>query len=120
MATIVLALAAVATTLPAARACRVYGCDAAHSFAHLDFEIPDLHCDYLGTSLHKWLGAPLGTGLMYVRKDKISKVWPLFADRIYPKDDIRKFEHIGVDLCAEHYTHLMLHIGNDFNVTEVF
>ena len=69
--------------------------DAAHSFAHLDFKIPDLHCDYLGTSLHKWLGAPLGSGLMYVRKDKIAKVWPLFADRLFPKDDIRKFEHIG-------------------------
>ena len=69
--------------------------DAAHSFAHVDFKIPDLNCDYLGTSLHKWLGAPLGTGLMYVRRDKIAKVWPLFADRTYPKDDIRKFEHLG-------------------------
>ena len=78
--------------------------DAAHSFAHLDFEIPDLHCDYLGTSLHKWLGAPLGTGLMYVRKDKIAKVWPLFADRIYPKDDIRKFEHIGTHPVAVEQT----------------
>jgi len=69
--------------------------DAAHSFAHLDYKIPELGCDYLGTSLHKWLGTPLGAGLMYVRKDKISKVWPLFADRTFPKDDIRKFEHIG-------------------------
>lgn len=69
--------------------------DAAHSFAHLDYKIPDLGCDYLGTSLHKWLGTPVGAGLMYVRKDKISKVWPLFADRVFPKDDIRKFEHIG-------------------------
>ena len=69
--------------------------DAAHSFAHVDYEIPDLGCDYLGTSLHKWLGAPLGAGLMYVHRDKISKVWPLFGDRAFAKDDIRKFEHLG-------------------------
>jgi selenocysteine lyase/cysteine desulfurase len=69
--------------------------DAAHSVAHLDFRISDLGCDYLGSSLHKWLGAPLGCGLLYVRKDKIPRVWPLFADRGFPKDDIRKFEHIG-------------------------
>jgi selenocysteine lyase/cysteine desulfurase len=69
--------------------------DAAHSVAHLDFKLPELGCDYLGTSLHKWLGAPLGTGLLYVRKEKIDRVWPLFADRTFPKHDIRKFEHIG-------------------------
>ena len=69
--------------------------DAAHSFAHIDFKIPDLNCDYLGTSLHKWLGAPLGNGLLYVRRDKISRVWPLLRDRQFAKDDIRKLEHMG-------------------------
>lgn len=69
--------------------------DAAHSFAHLDFELPELGADYLGTSLHKWLGAPLGTGLLHIRRDKIPRVWPLLADRVFPKDDIRKFEHLG-------------------------
>lgn len=69
--------------------------DAAHSFAHVDYRIPDLGCDYLGTSLHKWLGVPIGTGLLYVKKEKIPKVWPLMGDRQFPKDDIRKFEHIG-------------------------
>ena len=44
--------------------------DGAHAFAHLEFKIPDLHCDYYGTSLHKWLSAPLGAGLLYVKKDK--------------------------------------------------
>jgi selenocysteine lyase/cysteine desulfurase len=78
--------------------------DAAHSFAHLDFRIPDLHGDYVGTSLHKWLCAPLGAGLLYVKKEKISKVWPLFGDTDYPADDIRKFEHIGTHPCATHLT----------------
>lgn len=70
-------------------------CDGAHSFAQLDFKIPDLHCDYYGASLHKWLCCPLGAGILYVKKEKIAKVWPLFGDTGYPADDIRKFEHIG-------------------------
>ncbi|ANM30363.1 hypothetical protein ABI59_13450 [Acidobacteria bacterium Mor1] len=70
-------------------------CDAAHSIGHLEFKIPDLDCDYLGSSLHKWLGAPLGNGLLYVRKNKIPKVWPLLGDSALPKDDIRKLEHLG-------------------------
>ena len=69
--------------------------DAAHSFAHLSENIADLNCDYLGCSLHKWLGAPLGTGLMYIKKEKIAKVWPLYGDRDFAATDIRKFEHIG-------------------------
>ena len=69
--------------------------DAAHSFAHLDFKIPDLHCDYLGTSLHKWLGCPLGTGLLWMREEHIEKVWPLFGDRNALGPDIEKFHHIG-------------------------
>lgn len=69
--------------------------DGAHSFAHLDFQIPDLGADYFATSLHKWLYAPIGSGLLYVKRDKISSVYPLFATDIPLKDDIRKFEHLG-------------------------
>lgn len=69
--------------------------DGAHSFAHLNYKIPDLGCDYFGCSLHKWLGAPLGTGLMYIKKDKIQKTWQLFGDSKNPADSIKKFEHIG-------------------------
>lgn len=69
--------------------------DGAHSFAHIDYEIPDLDCDYFGTSLHKWMCAPFGTGMMYVRKDKISKVAPLFPNIETDSEDIRKFEHLG-------------------------
>ncbi|SDM70338.1 Selenocysteine lyase/Cysteine desulfurase [Catalinimonas alkaloidigena] len=73
--------------------------DSAHAFAHTDFKIPDLGCDYLGASLHKWLGAPLGTGILYIKKEKIPNVWPLFGDDTYPADDIRKFDHIGTLPC---------------------
>lgn len=69
--------------------------DAAHSFAHFEYNIPDLNCDYLGTSLHKWLCAPFGSGLLYVRKEKISKLYPLFAAPNPESKDIRKFENLG-------------------------
>ena len=69
--------------------------DGAHSFAHLDFKIPDLGADYYATSLHKWLYAPIGSGLLYVRKENIKNIYPLFASDIPLKDDIRKFEHLG-------------------------
>lgn len=74
--------------------------DSAHAFAHVDFKIPDLDCDYLGTSLHKWLGASLGLGMLYVKKDKITNLWPLLGDTGMPEDDIRKFEHIGTHACS--------------------
>lgn len=69
--------------------------DGAHSFAHFDFSITDLQCDYFGTSLHKWLGATIGTGFMYVRKEKIKSLFPLFGVDDPLKDDIRKFEALG-------------------------
>jgi selenocysteine lyase/cysteine desulfurase len=69
--------------------------DGAHSFAHLDFTIPALGADYFATSLHKWLYAPIGSGMLYVRKEKIRNLYPLFASDNPFKDDIRKFEHLG-------------------------
>ena len=69
--------------------------DGAHTFAHLDFMIPDLDCDYYGTSLHKWLCSPFGTGMLYVKKDKIGKIWPLTAPGDPESGDIRKFEAMG-------------------------
>jgi len=69
--------------------------DGAHSFGLLDYKIPDLHCDYFGTSLHKFLSAPIGSGMMWIKKEKISKVWPLLCDDNPNSGDIRKFENIG-------------------------
>jgi selenocysteine lyase/cysteine desulfurase len=88
--------------LPAAKLCaeaRKRGImtiiDAAHSFAHLDYKISDFNCDYLGASLHKWLCAPFGTGMMYIRKELIEKTWPLFPIDKPKSNDIKKFEAIG-------------------------
>jgi len=69
--------------------------DGAHSFAHFDFKIPDLGADYFAASLHKWLYAPIGSGMLYVKKEKIKNLYPLFATDVPLKDDIRKFEHLG-------------------------
>ena len=69
--------------------------DAAHSFAHVVFTMPELDGDYLGASLHKWLCTPLGAGLLHIKKDKIRTVWPLLGDTSVPDDDIRKLERIG-------------------------
>lgn len=69
--------------------------DGAHAFAHIDFKITDLNCDYFSASLHKWLCTPPGSGILWMRKDKIEKVWPVFGDTTYPATDIRKFEHYG-------------------------
>jgi selenocysteine lyase/cysteine desulfurase len=69
--------------------------DGAHAFAHIDFKISDLKCDYYGTSLHKWLSAPFGSGMLYVRKEKIADLYPLLAAPEPDSDDIRKFEHLG-------------------------
>ena len=69
--------------------------DGAHSFGLLDFKIPDLGCDYFGTSLHKFLSAPVGTGMLWIKKDKIPKIWPLLCNSQPKSGDIRKFETLG-------------------------
>ncbi len=69
--------------------------DGAHTFGHLNFKVSDLGCDFFGTSLHKWLCAPFGTGMLYIRKGKIKDVWPLLASPETQTDNIRKFENIG-------------------------
>jgi isopenicillin-N epimerase len=74
--------------------------DGAHSFAQFDFKQKDLGCDYFGTSLHKWLYSPKGTGLLYVKRDKIEKLWPLMAAESKQSSDIRKFEEIGTHSAA--------------------
>ena len=70
--------------------------DGAHTFAHLDFRIPDLHCDYYGTSLHKWLSAPLGAGMLYVKQDRIARLWPVFSEYEASNDaNVLKLNHTG-------------------------
>jgi len=88
--------------LPVKRLCRLARSrgilsivDGAHAFAHLDFKADDLECDFYGTSLHKWLSAPVGNGMLHVRKELIPSLWPLFAHDDPKSADIRKFEQFG-------------------------
>ena len=76
--------------------------DGAHAFAHFPFQRDDLECDFYGTSLHKWLLAPHGTGFLYVRREKIERIWPLMAAPPAMNADIRKFEEIGTHPAANH------------------
>jgi len=69
--------------------------DGAHSFGLLDYKIPDLGCDYFGTSLHKFLSAPIGSGMLWIKKEKIEKIWPLVCNDKPKSEDIRKFETLG-------------------------
>ena len=81
--------------------------DGAHAFAHFEYKIPDLGCEYYGASLHKWLGSPLGTGILYVRRDKIPTLWPIYGDwRMTEDADIMKLNHTGT-----HPVHTDLAIG---------
>ena len=76
--------------------------DGAHAFAHFPFKASDLACDYYGTSLHKWLLAPIGTGFLYVRRENIPALWPLTPANEKRTKDIRKFEEIGTHPAANH------------------
>jgi selenocysteine lyase/cysteine desulfurase len=76
--------------------------DGAHAYAHFPFTRDELDCDYYGTSLHKWLTAPIGTGFLYVRRAKIAQIWPMMAAPPEMNGDIRKFEEIGTHPAANH------------------
>lgn len=69
--------------------------DGAHCVGHFDFKISELGCDYYGSSLHKWLAAPLGSGILYVNKKRISKIWPLIASHVEEKNNVKRLNHIG-------------------------
>lgn len=90
--------------------------DGAHSLAHLDFKISELQCDAFASSLHKWLCAPIGTGMLYMRQDKIASVWSMYPSDFGQESMIEKFEHKGtISLAREEATHTAIqfhqHIG---------
>ena len=84
--------------------------DGAHAFAQFPYSIPDLHCDYYGASLHKWLAVPLGVGILYVKNGKAGDIWPLLADGERPGTDIGRLNHIGT-----HPVHSDLAISNSID-----
>ncbi len=81
--------------------------DGAHAFAHIQFSVKDLDCDYYGCSLHKWLSTPLGAGMLYVKKEKIPQIWQLFGEEGRKDDDIYRLNHTGT-----HPVHTDLAINN--------
>ncbi len=93
--------------------------DGAHAFAHIKYSIPDLGCDYYGTSLHKWLSVPLGAGFLYVKKENIPDVWPLLASGADRKEeDIYRLNHTGThpvhtDLTISDAIDFYLKIGSE-------
>ena len=92
--------------------------DGAHSFALLDYKIPDLGGDYFGTSLHKWLCGPIGTGMLWIKKEKIANVWPLVCAPNPKEDNIRKFENLGtrsfpIEMALGYSIDLQKLIGNE-------
>ena len=74
--------------------------DGAHAFSHFPYKLSDLNCDYYGVSLHKWTCAPVGTGFLYVKKDRIAQTWSLMSSDAKQVNDIRKFEEIGTHPAA--------------------
>lgn len=87
--------------------------DGAHSFAQMEYTLPELNCDYFGTSLHKWMGGPIGSGMMYIRQEKISGIWPLLSAEKPESGDIRKFENLGTrSFPIEQAVHVALDFHN--------
>ncbi|WP_154858052.1 aminotransferase class V-fold PLP-dependent enzyme [Cyclobacterium xiamenense] len=86
--------------------------DGAHAFAHFQFNLPDLNCDYYGSSLHKWLSTPLGAGLLYVKKGNAEHVWPLLAEGERDPNDIHRLNHIGT---YPAYTDLAINDAIDYH-----
>ena len=76
--------------------------DGAHAFGQWPIKLKDLDCDFYGVSLHKWMLAPIGTGFLYVKKNRIKSLWPLMAAEAKQDDDIRKYEEIGTHPAANH------------------
>ena len=78
--------------------------DGAHAFAHFQYSIDELGCDYYAASLHKWLSSPLGAGILYINKNRIKNLWPLLADGEKQLDKIKRLNHIGTHPVATDLT----------------
>ncbi len=88
--------------------------DGAHCIGHFELNISELNCDYYGSSLHKWLSVPLGSGMLYVSKNNIPKIWPLMADNIKEPDSIQRLNHTGT-----HPVHTDLAVGDAIDYLEI-
>lgn len=85
--------------------------DGAHAVAQIQFNITELGCDYYGASLHKWLAVPLGVGVLYVKKEHQSKIWPLIGEN-ETVQGINRLNHFGTNPV---HTYLALQFAIDFH-----
>jgi len=69
--------------------------DAAHSWGQIDFKVTDLGVDFVGFNLHKWIGAPLGVGFIYIAKSRLADIDRVMSDEDWPATDIRSRVHTG-------------------------
>jgi selenocysteine lyase/cysteine desulfurase len=88
--------------------------DGAHCVGHIPVDIASLNCDYYGSSLHKWLSAPLGAGMLYLRPEHIPRIWPLLAEHKREPNDISRLNHTGT-----HPVHTDLAIENAMDYLQV-
>ncbi len=86
--------------------------DGAHAVAHIDFKISELNCDYYGSSLHKWLGTPMGAGILFIRKEKIKTHWPIYGEFGFEETDVRKLNHTGTHPVS---TDIAIHHAIDYH-----
>jgi selenocysteine lyase/cysteine desulfurase len=92
--------------------------DGAHAVSQINFKLSELGCDYYGSSLHKWLGCPLGVGILYVKKENIEALWPIYGEFGVAKTNISKLNHTGThpvatDIAINHALDYSLWIGID-------
>ncbi|MBQ5946188.1 aminotransferase class V-fold PLP-dependent enzyme [Massilia sp. ST3] len=74
--------------------------DAAHSWGQLDYRIPALGADFVGANLHKWIGAPLGLGFLYIRAGRLQDIAVERGNSLFPDTDIRARAHTGTTNAA--------------------
>ena len=86
--------------------------DGAHAVAHIDFKISELNCDYYGSSLHKWLGTPMGAGILFIKKEKIKTHWPIYGEFGFEETDVRKLNHTGTHPVS---TDIAIHHAIDYH-----
>ena len=69
--------------------------DSAHALGHVPFSLPVLGSDFVGMNLHKWIGNPIGAGVLYIKKDRIREMKVLFGDVNTAEENISKLGHFG-------------------------
>jgi selenocysteine lyase/cysteine desulfurase len=65
--------------------------DGAHVIGQIPLNIQDIGCDFYGTSPHKWLMAPKGTGVLYIRDERLKDLWVNIATANWNNYDMKAY-----------------------------